>query len=637
MATAKPLRILYMDDDQGLARLFQKNLEREGYVVDIAPDGKAGLALYESGSYDIIAVDQAMPGMTGLEVLKVIAQNENHPPMIMVTGTGSEEIAVESLKVGAADYIIKDVDGYYLKLIPSLLWKIIQKEQVMEERRQALNALRASEEKLFKVFHFNPNPMTIVRLKEGTYVDVNESVVKLTGYAREEIIGRTPSELGFFSSEDMARLYGLLMKRGEVHNYEYTVHLRTRADETGLISAIILDLPGEPCVLTVTNVITERKKAEYALKLSEQLKASVLNTVPHAIFVLRNREIVYASKGSERVFGWRPDELMGRNTRVLYRSDEEYEQIDRELYQILEGHKTHSREFICRHRDGRDILCQVHSSVIGDRLEDKGIVTLFEDVTELNRMRQEIDKARALESIGTLAGGIAHDFNNILTGIMGNISIAKTRVAGDERVIDRLEKAEQGCAQAHDLASRLITFSRGGVPWRRVSSLGGLLKETARSCICEEKYDVGLTIPDDLWDVEMDDIQMRQCVENLVLNAKESMPEGGSIHISAENVADASNALRGTGLPAGTRYVRWSVADKGRGIPADHLPKIFDPYFSTKPLGSSRGLGLGLAICHSIVAKHEGQISVESETGRGTTVFVYLPCRESEVREKGLD
>jgi PAS domain S-box-containing protein len=630
MGNVKPLRILYMDDDQGLARLFQKNLEREGYVVDIAPDGKSGLAMYETGGYDIVAVDQAMPGMTGIEVLRLIARREDHPPMIMVTGTGSEEIAVESLKLGAADYIIKDVDGYYLKLIPSLVWKIVQKEQIMEERRQALNALLASEEKFSKVFHFNPNPMTIVRLKEGTYVDVNESVLRFTGYTRDEVIGRTPSELDFFSGEDMARLYRLLMEHGEVHDYEYTFRLKSGGEETGLISAIILDLAGERCVLTVTNVITGRKKAEYALKLSEQLKASILNTVPHAIMVLRNRVIMYASKGSEVVFGWGAHELMGGSTRILYRSDEEYEMIGRGLYPALELQKTDCRELVCRHRDGRDIICRLYTSVIGDRLEDKGVVALFEDVTEHRRMQEEVEKARHLESIGTLAGGIAHDFNNILTGIMGNISIARAGAAREERVISRLDKAEQGCVQAHELASRLVTFSRGGVPWRKTSSLGRLLREAVGSCICQDIYRTDLAIPDDLWDVEMDDIQMRQCVENLIINAKESMPGGGSIHISAENIPDASllpDAMAGKGLRTGGPHVRWSVADRGCGILQEHLPKIFDPYFSTKPFGSAKGLGLGLSICHSIVTRHEGLITVASDAGKGTTVSVYLPCR----------
>ncbi len=630
MGNAKPLRILYMDDDQGLARLFQKNLEREGYVVDIAPDGKTGLAMYETGGYDIVAVDQAMPGMTGIEVLRVIARTVDHPPMIMVTGTGSEEIAVESLKLGAADYIIKDVDGYYLKLIPSLIWKIIQKEQIMEERRQALNALRASEEKFSKAFQFNPNPMTIVRLKDGTYVDVNESVLRFTGYTRDEIIGKTPSELDFFSGENIARLYRLLMEHGEVHDYEYTFRLKTGEEETGLISAIVLDLDGERCVLTETNVITQRKKAEYALKLSEQLKASILNTVPHAIFVLRNRVIVYASKGSEKVFGWGPEELMGRSTRILYRSDEEFDQLGRELYPALEQQKTDCRELVCRHKVGRDILCRLYTSVIGDILEDKGVVALFEDVTEHRRMQEEVEKARHLESIGTLAGCIAHDFNNILTGIMGNISIARAGVARDERIVSRLDKAEQGCVQAHELASRLVTFSRGGAPWRKTSFLGRLLREAACSCVCGGTYRVDLAIPDDLWDVEMDDIQMRQCVENLVINAKESMPEGGTIQISAENVPDTSlitDAAALKGLRTGEPHVRWSVADHGCGIQKEHLPKIFDPYFSTKPFGSAKGLGLGLSICHSIVTRHEGLITVASDAGKGTSVSVYLPCR----------
>lgn len=633
MFDLKPIRILYMDDDHGLARLFQKNLQREGYEVDIAPDGKTGLGLYESGGYDIVAVDQAMPGMTGLDVLKVIACRDGHPPMIMVTGTGNEEIAVESLKLGAADYIIKDVDGYYLKLIPALIRKILQKQQILEERRQALNALSVSEEKFSKAFHFNPNPMTIVRFKDGTYLDVNESTLIYSGYALQDMIGRTPAELGLFTREDMKNIYDLLQEKGVVHDHEYTVRTKTGEQETGLLSAIIIDLAGEPCVLTTTNVITARKRAEEALKASEQLKASILDTVPHAIFVLKGREIFYANKGVQMVFGWSPGELVGRSTRVLYPRDEDYERVGRDIYPVLEAQRSFSEEVVCRHKLGHDVPCQVYTSVIGERFGDEGIVALFEDITQRKRMREEFLKAQKLESIGTLAGGIAHDFNNILTGIMGNVGLAKMKASQGEKLYTRLDNAEKACSQAKELAERLITFAKGGQPRLKISEVCGLLKKTVESCVKDEKYHVVMALPDDLWDVELDEIQMRQCMENILINAMEAMPQGGPIHVSAENIPDASaimNTMKGKLITpdevASRKYVRWSIADTGRGIPHEHLQRIFDPYFSTKPFGSTKGLGLGLSICYSIIDKHNGLIAVESEPGKGAQFSVYLPA-----------
>jgi len=632
MNDLKPIRILYMDDDLGLARLFQKNLQREGYEVDIAPDGKAGLDLFESRQYDIVAVDQAMPGMTGLEVMKRIACRDDHPPMIMVTGTGSEEIAVESLKLGAADYIIKDVDGYYLKLIPSLIRKILQKQQILEERRQAINALKASEEKFSKAFHFNPNPMTIVSLKDGTYLDVNESSLSYSGYTRQEMVGHTPAELGRLSREDMRYLYRRLREKGQVHNYEYTQYNKSGQEETGLLSAIITDLSGEPCVLTTTNVITARKKVEEALTASEQLKASILDTVPHAIFVLKNRTITYANRGAQTVFGWPPGELVGRSTRVLYPTDDEYERIGRDTYTALEEHRTFSEEFNCRHKLGHDIPCQVYASIIGERLGEEGIVALFEDITQRKRMREEFLKTQKLESIGTLAGGIAHDFNNILTGILGNIGLAKMRAREDEKLFTRLDNAEKGCFQAKELAERLVTFSRGGYPWLKPLSVSLLLKEVADSCVNEEKYHLTMSLPDDLWNTELDEMQMRQCMENIIMNAMEAMPQGGPIHIWAENVKGEPTDMKCLKRPqtaaadtASRRYVRWSVQDQGRGIPREHLQRIFDPYFSTKPSGTTKGMGLGLSICYSIVDKHGGVIAVESEPEKGAVFSVYLP------------
>jgi signal transduction histidine kinase/DNA-binding response OmpR family regulator len=141
MSESKPIRVLYMEDDDGLARLLQKKLQQAGCEVDIAPDGEQGLAMYNAGSYDVVAVDQNMPIHSGLEVIRIIAAEGALPPMIMVTGTGDEEIAVEAMKLGAGDYIVKDVDGGYLELLPTVVEQVLQQRRLAEEKKRAVEAL----------------------------------------------------------------------------------------------------------------------------------------------------------------------------------------------------------------------------------------------------------------------------------------------------------------------------------------------------------------------------------------------------------------------------------------------------------------------------------------------------------------
>ncbi len=238
---------------------------------------------------------------------------------------------------------------------------------------------------------------------------------------------------------------------------------------------------------------------------------------------------------------------------------------------------------------------------------------------------EELNKVRKLESVGILAGGIAHDFNNILTGIMGNISLTKMILKPDKEAHEILTEAERACLQAKDLTQQLLTFSKGGAPIKMTASIMEILKESASFILRGSKARCEFFISDDLWTVEVDEAQMSQVVQNLMINADQAMPEGGIITVRAENMsAEVRGALP---LPAG-RYVKISIQDRGIGIPREHLDKIFDPYFTTKQKGS----GLGLAISYSIIKKHNGHLSVESNLGVGTTFFIFLPASQKEIQ-----
>ena len=238
-------------------------------------------------------------------------------------------------------------------------------------------------------------------------------------------------------------------------------------------------------------------------------------------------------------------------------------------------------------------------------------------------------KAKKLESIAALSGGIAHDYNNLLTAIIGNISLAQTYLDPHDKASTLLGEAYAASMVAKDLTQKLITFSRGGAPIKKIASLHPLIHRATDFSLSGSNVKCEFQIPDNLWTVEVDENQIGQAIYNLVINAREAMPGGGALRVTAENV---DTPAKGLGLENG-RYVKISFKDRGEGISREILDRIFDPYFSTKEMGAEKGLGLGLSICHSIIQGHEGAVEVESQEGVGTTFRIYLPASEAEVPE----
>ncbi|MBI4377685.1 MAG: response regulator, partial [Nitrospinae bacterium] len=262
--------------------------------------------------------------------------------------------------------------------------------------------------------------------------------------------------------------------------------------------------------------------------------------------------------------------------------------------------------------------------VIKQRIVDgegniSGIVGIIHDITERKRMEAELLKAGKLESLGILAGGIAHDFNNLLTGIIGNISLAKMLIRPEDRVYQILTEGEKASLRAKDLTQQLLTFARGGEPLKKTVYINKMIKDSVSLSLSGSNIRYEFSIQDDLLPVGVDEGQIRQVINNIVINARESMPESGVINIGAENIT-----IREKDDPTlkSGRYVRVYIKDMGIGISKELLDKIFDPYFTTK----QKGRGLGLAAAYSIIKRHDGLIKAESELGIGTTFNIYLPA-----------
>ncbi|HEY9070606.1 MAG TPA: response regulator [Candidatus Ozemobacteraceae bacterium] len=285
-----------------------------------------------------------------------------------------------------------------------------------------------------------------------------------------------------------------------------------------------------------------------------------------------------------------------------------------------EGHES-SQPCILRDPAGRDRPISYTASPIRDASKTViGVVVVFRDLTREQKIQELLQNADKLQSIGVLAGGIAHDFNNLLSGIFCNIEIARNacRAGASDKVMARLGAAMEVFSRAKDLTRQLLTFARGGQPVQHTMSLEPILRRSPTFMLSGSNVSCDVRIPTDLWACHIDENQIAQAVDNLVLNARQAMSEGGRITIVAENLPAGSPEL-----PASlTRdCVRVSIRDTGPGIDPKLRTRIFDPFFTTKPSGN----GLGLSIVYSILKRHGGLVDFDSTPGGGTTFRLYLP------------
>ena len=281
------------------------------------------------------------------------------------------------------------------------------------------------------------------------------------------------------------------------------------------------------------------------------------------------------------------------------------------------------------HKDGREITVEMSiTHILDDNNQPSGVILgAVRDLTDRKQMTAELMKTQKLESIGVLAGGIAHDFNNILTAILGNISLAKTYIEAQEsteKALEKLTMAEEASLRATNLTQQLLTFSKGGLPVKKVTSVSELLTKSARLALSGSNVRCEYSISDDLWLAEIDAGQINQVINNIIINATQAMPEGGIVRVCAENAMVRENS--NIPLQPGA-YIEISIEDQGVGIPPENLQNIFDPYFTTKQ-GAS---GLGLATSHSIIGKHGGYITAQSQPGHGAVFHIYIPASPEAV------
>ena len=468
--------------------------------------------------------------------------------------------------------------------------------------------------------------------ENGIICSMNPSAEKMFDCINNEMVGHkfsklVPKKYGA-EPEPVACAWEDLLKRTGSTTMAVG---RTRRHKTFPVEISLSQMVVDKQMLFVAMVrdVTERRRFEQEIAADKESLAVTLRSIEDGVITTDVQgKIIMINNAGENLTGWTSKEAIGRSLKSVYNIAIDLQAQARaqksgsrsEAHSILlsmpENATLHSRQ-------GREyIIEQVASPIRDSKNEVAGVVLVFRDITERQRNEAERRKAETLEQLGLLAGGIAHDFNNLLTAIIGNISLASLLLPPNDEMGTRLNDAKNASMRARDLAQQLLTFARGGAPIKKTASMGKLIQDTVSFSLRGSHSRSEFLFGADLWPAEIDSGQISQVIANLVVNADQAMPNGGTLRVSCDNFSyDSSSSPDVTDLAPGD-YIRIAIRDEGVGISEECIKRIFDPYFTTKPKGN----GLGLATTYSIVKNHNGLITVESKVHYGSTFTIYLPA-----------
>lgn len=589
--------------------------------------------------YDVLLLDYRLPDRSALDLIKEIRLGKLFDlPAVLTTGHGSEEAAVQALRLGFVDYIIKS-SGYLFKL-PGTLENAYQRDQLQCERSR----LEQSEAKnRFQAELLRNAPvMAAFHDLDHKIVWVNRAYEEVAGLDLEDIAGKTCNEVWGLSDLCTGCPVKQAIDTGEKQKVELIPHNQADwiAKHGYWISygAPVRDDRGEIIgAIEIAIDITERKK-------SEQERERLMTAIEQAgeIIAITDAKgaIEYVNPAYEKVTGYSSEESVGRTFHILH-GDEPDDMFQRNLWATISSGGIWKGRSVNKRKNGE---LYTEASTISPVRNDLGNIVNYVAVTrdisdslrgeqERAELQEQLQQAQKLESIGRLAGGVAHDFNNMLSVIIGySEHIYSSLHTGDPLREDAREIYDAGMRSAR-LTRQLLAFSRKQTLQPEVVDLNALVHglEKMLSRMIGEDIVLKLTLGTELGNVKVDSGQIEQVIMNLAVNSRDAMPQGGTLTIETVNAVVGPAEIKYEGIPAG-EYVVLSVIDTGYGMDEAIRKQIFDPFFTTKE--KERGTGLGLSTVYGIVKQSGGNIRVISEPGKGTTFKVYLPCIEEDLKAK---
>ena len=525
------------------------------------------------------------------------------------------------------------------------------------EREKAEEALCKSEEKFSKAFHHAPLLMTLSKIEDGTYVDVNERFVQVSGFSREEIIGKTSVELGWISMEDRNRLVEVLKAHGRVDGMELTLFTKEKKQVHCLYNGEMIVVDNLPRLLSIAQDITEHKQLEekirhLALKRTEEAldrltlqNKLILDAAGEGIIGLdRDGRVSFANPAAARMLGWSIRELLGQHLHsMIHHTKADGTPNDREECRVCaayhDGETRNVDDEVFWKKEGSSFAVEYVSTPIIEQGKLTGTVLVFQDVSERRQWERELRQANKMQALGTLAGGIAHDFNNILATMILNTEMAMDEVPEQTPSWRNMERVLKAGNRAADLVEQILAFSRQSEQKKQPFDITPIVKETLKliKATIPPSTEISLNVESRKAEspplVLADPTQIHQVLMNLCANAAHAMKKGGRLKVDICPVDLDARAAAAYSETAPGSYLMIRVSDTGHGMEQSIVDRIFDPFFTTKRPGE--GTGLGLSMAYGIVKSHGGSIRVESEVGRGTTFEVLLPGFDAAPEERG--
>ena len=614
------LRILIVDDSPDDAALIIRQLQREfspSYErVETPQEMQAAL---DKGGWHVVISDYVMPRFSGLSALQLLHERGVDLPFIMVSGQMGEDAAVEAMRAGAHDYLIKD---RLSRLIPAIK-RELNEAVVRRERRMAEEALSATEARFQSLVE--QSLVGIFMLQDDIFIYVNPKFSDIFGYQPEQLI-ESRSLLDLVARDDQIRVITQFLRplsEGS-DSLHFFFHGR-RSDGSAIdleVSGTRTRINGNAAVIGTLLDITERKRAES--ELSKLWRAVEQSPVSVVITDLLGR-IEYVNPKFIEVTGYCEAELVGQNTSILKSGN-----MDGEFYQnlwqtISSGREWHG-ELHNRKKNGELFW---ESGSISAIKNSEGQITHFvgvkEDVTERKVAIDQLRQVQKMEAVGQLAGGIAHDFNNLLTVINGYSTLLIRGLDSGSPMRKEAEQILRAGERAADLTRQLLSFSRRQILEPKVLDINRQVKSVQKMLerLIGEHLGLVTVLSADAGYVKIDPGQLEQIVINLIVNARDASETGGNITVETANceLDEGYSHLHPGSVPGS--YVKLSVTDQGQGMTEEVKGRLFEPFFTTKEMG--RGTGLGLATVYGIVKQSGGYIEVISQPGQGARFNIYLP------------
>jgi PAS domain S-box-containing protein len=628
-----PLRVLIAEDNPDDLELTLRALSKSGLDLRIqtVSTREQFVDKLEQQPVDLVLSDYRMPGWTGIDALTEIVKSGQDIPLILLTGTLGDGKAVECIKLGITDYVLK----HQLARLPMAIIRAQEEKLLREGERKASDALRESEAHFRTLFENAPEAIVVLDLDKGIFVDCNDNALKLFKMSRADLMRSNPAQLSPPFQPDgrhsatAAREWIEGTKNDAKPSFEW-VHRNAAGEEIACeVHLVRIPSPTRQTIRASILDITERKRSEEAVRYIEARYRGLVNNASYGIYwVTFDDQLLDANLAMVEMLGYESVEELLRllKSAVIFADPSAFAELD----EVSRQHSRVEAKVEWKRKDNKPITVRLVGRRTKDLFRKVDCMEYFvENISDRLALEKQLAQVQKFEAIGQLAGGIAHDFNNMIGAILGWAELGIEETERDSRLNRHFNKVRQQAERAAALTQQLLAFARRQILEPRNIDLNQCVTETLSLLekVIGSNIEIRVNLHLDPPAVRADPTQIAQVVMNLCINARDAMPKGGKLEIESSSVIIDEAFCVAHSIAHVGKFAVIRVTDTGTGIDQGTLDRIFEPFFTTKETG--KGTGLGLATIYGIVRQHGGFVDVESEVGVGTTFRVYVPLTAS--------